>query len=76
MNKEDIIEICSKDVKRFIDLSKDLKYKKGGIFNSEMFLFVSLINHLNVKLIIESGRANGQSKKLWQIISKITIIRL
>ena len=65
VSKEDIINICSENVKKFKDLVKDIKYEKGGIFNSEMLLITSLIKDFDINLIIESGRANGQSTKIF-----------
>lgn len=35
-----------------------------GIVNSEMLLFISLVKYFGVKLIVESGRANGYSTKI------------
>ena len=64
LNKKDIIEICSDYSHLFKQNIKNMKYEAKGIFNSEMLLFVALTKYLNVKLIIESGRARGQSTKI------------
>lgn len=64
LNKEEIIKICSNHLVTFKNSIKNIKYEIKGIFNSEMLLFISLTNYFGVKLIIESGRANGQSTKV------------
>ena len=64
LDKEKIIEICSENLFNFERVVDGINYESKGIFNSEMLLFVSLVNYFNVKLIIESGRANGQSTKI------------
>lgn len=39
-------------------------YEPRGIFNSEMALVIALCRHLNIEVVIESGRARGQSTYL------------
>ena len=63
-NSHNIIEICNINLSSFRNSIEGINYEKGGIYNSEMLLFVSLIKHFGVKLIIESGRARGQSTKV------------
>lgn len=63
LNKEEIIKICTNHLATFTNSIRNMKYELKGIFNSEMLLFISLTNYFGVKLIIESGRANGQSTK-------------
>ncbi len=64
LSKKEIIKICS-DYSHFFKQSiKNMKYEAKGIFNSEMLLLVALTKHLNVNLIIESGRSRGQSTKI------------
>lgn len=65
LDKNKIIEICSDNLSNFIRVINDMSFEREGIFNSEMLLFVSLVKYFNVKLIIESGRANGQSTKVF-----------
>ncbi len=64
LSKENIIKICVDNLNSFENVVKRMNFEIKGIFNSEMLLFISLANHLGVKLIIESGRANGQSTKV------------
>ncbi len=64
LDKNKIYEICSDNLPDFLRVIDGMTYESEGIFNSEMLLLVSLIKHFNVKLIIESGRANGQSTKV------------
>ena len=63
-NSHNIIEICNINLSSFRNSLEGINYEKGGIYNSEMLLFVSLIKHFGVNLIIESGRARGQSTKV------------
>ncbi len=62
--KEDIIQICKQYLSTYEETIKNLRYEPKGIFNSEMLLFISITKKLDVKLIIESGRARGQSTKI------------
>ncbi len=64
MEKSRIIEICQKYLPTFKNAIKNIKYELKGITNSEMLLFISLVHYFRVKLIIESGRANGLSTKI------------
>jgi hypothetical protein len=64
LNSENIIEICSENLPRFKKIIKGIKFEPKGIFNSEILLFVSLSKFFGVNIIIESGRANGQSTKI------------
>jgi len=64
LDKNKIYEICSDNLSDFLRVISGMSYESQGIFNSEMLLLVSLVKHFNVKLIIESGRANGQSTKI------------
>ncbi len=64
MNSNRIIEICSENVQSYKKIISGINYESKGIFNSEMLLFVSLTKYFSVNLIIESGRANGQSTKI------------
>jgi len=64
MEKEEIIDICQKTEKKFKKIIKNISYEKKGIFNSEMLMFVSIVESLGIKNIIESGRARGQSTKV------------
>lgn len=64
LNKEEIIKICTNNLATFKNSIKNMKYELKGIFNSEMLLFISLTHYFGVKLIIESGRARGQSTKI------------
>ena len=64
LDKEKIIEICSDNLLNFERVINGMSYESKGIINSEMLLFVSLVKYFNIKLIIESGRANGQSTKI------------
>ncbi len=64
INKNKIIQICEEYLPRFEKSIKNLKFEPKGIFNSEMLLFTALTKKLGVKLIIESGRARGQSTKI------------
>jgi len=64
MNKKEILKACEKNKKQFEKIIKDVPYSEKGIFNSEMLLFVSIVKALNVKTIIESGRALGQSTEV------------
>lgn len=63
-NLLNIEEICNFNLSSFKNSLDGLSYEKGGIFNSEMLLIISLIKHFGVKLIIESGRARGQSTRV------------
>lgn len=63
-NVKKIIDICSDYLLEFESIIKDMTYEIKGIFNSEMLLFISLCKYFDVKLIIESGRAIGQSTKI------------
>ncbi len=40
------------------------KYEERGILNSEMLLMCSIVNNLDIDLIIESGRYKGQSTEI------------
>jgi len=64
LNKEEILKICVNYMPIFKKVIKDINYEIKGIFNSEMLLFISLVDYFGVELIIESGRANGQSTKV------------
>lgn len=64
MKTQEIIKICEKNKDEFENIIKDICYEQKGIFNSEMLLVFSLVKHLNIKEIWESGRARGQSTKI------------
>ena len=59
-----IIHICKKEREYFSDIIKDLHYEIKGIFNSELLFLCSLSKFLNVRNIIESGRARGYSTEV------------
>lgn len=67
MTKNLVIQACEKHVKEFKGVVDQTGYEVKGIFNSEMLMLVSIVRELDVKIIIESGRARGQSTA---IISK------
>ncbi|MBN1803417.1 MAG: hypothetical protein JW891_18040 [Candidatus Lokiarchaeota archaeon] len=64
LKNDDIIEICQKYLPIFEKNVANIGYELKGICNSEMLLFVSIIQYFQVKLIIESGRASGYSTKI------------
>ncbi|MHA1492237.1 MAG: hypothetical protein ACTSRI_21620 [Promethearchaeota archaeon] len=64
LNKEDIIKVCSDNLPSFRNIIKGIEFKKEGIFNSEMLLIISIVKYFGIEMIIESGRANGQSTKI------------
>ncbi len=64
MDKNEIMKVCSQNMEYFESIINGMSYQKGGILNSEMLLCVSIIRALNVRRIIESGRATGQSTKI------------
>ena len=64
LKKNDIIKLCSKNLRKFENVVIYLNYEAKGIFNSEILMFVSIVDHLKPHLIIESGRARGHSTKV------------
>lgn len=65
LNKERILEICGNYFNSFKNILQSIqKFESKGIFNSEMLLFISLVKYFGIKLIIESGRAKGQSSQI------------
>lgn len=64
LKREEIIKICQNNLGVYKEKVKGIKYKLKGIFNSEMLLFISVVKHFGINLIIESGRASGQSTKI------------
>lgn len=50
INKPDLMEVLAQE-----------NYESRGILNSEMLAVLTLINDLDIDLLIESGRARGQS---------------
>lgn len=61
MIKKEIIKICEKNEKFFSGIINNIEYEPRGMLNSELLLVVSLIKKMNLKHIIESGRARGYS---------------
>ena len=76
LKKEDIINLCSKNLRKFEDVVKELNYEIKGIFNSEMLMFISIVDYFKPKLIIESGRARGYSTKIISEFFKNTNFRI
>ena len=64
MKKQNVLEACRTNLKSFQETIKDEAYQARGILNSEALLIVSLASYYKVKLIIESGRARGNSTNL------------
>jgi len=64
ITRNEIIDICLKNVPSFADIIKNIKYENKGIFNSEMLLVISLFKYFNLNLMIESGRSKGYSTQL------------
>ena len=64
LTKDKIVRICSGNLQKFKNIIGNTPYEIEGIFYSEMLLFVSLAKYFGVNLIIESGRARGQSTKI------------
>jgi len=66
MNKTEIIKYCEQNVRRFCEKTStnSYTYTVKGIINSELLLVCSVIKMLECTLIIESGRARGQSTKV------------
>ncbi|MFX1451704.1 MAG: hypothetical protein ACFFCM_12720 [Promethearchaeota archaeon] len=64
LTQQKILSLCKNKLIRFEETIRDIKYEENGILNSEMLLFVSLVDFLKPKVIIESGRSRGQSTKI------------
>ncbi|MFX1328185.1 MAG: hypothetical protein ACFE91_08580 [Promethearchaeota archaeon] len=62
--KKEIIQICEQYLPTYKKSIYGLKYEPKGIFYSEMLLFIAISKKLGVNLLIESGRARGQSTKI------------
>ncbi|MCX7957119.1 MAG: hypothetical protein N2643_04415 [Endomicrobia bacterium] len=62
-NKEIIIEICKKNAKKFEEIISfdDFKFEPKGVFNSELLLIYSMVIENDIDVVLESGRARGQS---------------
>ncbi len=64
LRKRQIIKLCKDNQKKFYNTVKDIRYQVKSVHPSEMLMFVSVTKYLNIKRIIESGRARGQSTKI------------
>lgn len=62
--KKEIIQICEQYLPTYKKSIYGLKYEPKGIFYSEMLLFIAISKKIGVNLLIESGRARGQSTKI------------
>lgn len=58
--RNNIIDICNK----YVDRLELPPYEDRGVFNSEMLLACSIMAELDLKAIVESGRANGHSTEI------------
>lgn len=64
MNKNKIIEISKKYYKNFEENIQWIDYELRWMFNSELLMIVSIINKLNINLVIESWRARWHSTNI------------
>jgi len=65
MNTQDILKVATDTRKAFQTCIQNEPYQLRGIFTSEALLMVSIIKALDVKSLVESGRARGYSTKLF-----------
>jgi len=72
--KDEIIKVCLDNLPKFKEIIQEMRFENKGIFNSEMLLFISLVNYFGVNLIIESGRARGYSTQIIAEFFKKVII--
>jgi hypothetical protein len=80
MKKEKIIANAKAELMKFQIVAKMESYQSRGIFTSEALLIISIARMLNVKFIVESGRARGYSTKIFAEFfkndSKVKIISI
>jgi hypothetical protein len=61
---DDIVAICEAERPTFAGRLDGLRYEIKGMLNSEMLLFCALSRSLGVGVVIESGRARGNSTQV------------
>ncbi len=66
VNLEYVKQYCMKTALKYKEKFRNIldKFEERGILNSEMLLVCSIIQELNIPLIIESGRFRGQSTEI------------
>lgn len=61
---ESLVEKAAESETRLATILKNEPYEEKGVFNSELLLFISVVELLEPDRIVESGRARGHSTKV------------
>ena len=61
---EKLMEQANESKQRLTAILEDEPYEEKGVFNSELLLFISVVEILKPDRIVESGRARGHSTKV------------
>lgn len=61
---KEIIEKAAESEERLATIIKNEPYEEKGVFNSELLLFITVVELLEPDRIVESGRARGHSTKV------------
>jgi predicted O-methyltransferase YrrM len=61
---EKLVEQAAESETRLASILNDEPYEEKGVFNSELLLFISVVELLKPDRIVESGRARGHSTKV------------
>lgn len=61
---ESLVEKAAESEARLATILKNEPYEEKGVFNSELLLFISVVELLEPDRIVESGRARGHSTKV------------